>query len=119
MKNKVYIAGPMTGYPDYNYQAFIAAASQFRHKGFEVICPPELNEEEETLDNHPTYYLRKDIVKLLECNGIHLLDGWHESRGACVEAAIALTLGYDFFDIYTQIIPPPTRVICQPYPALR
>ena len=33
---RIYIAGPMTGLPDFNYPAFNAAAARMRALGFEV-----------------------------------------------------------------------------------
>ena len=42
-RNRVYLAGPMTGYPDYNYPAFHCAAEQYRAAGFDVVSPAELH----------------------------------------------------------------------------
>ena len=38
---RVYIAGPMTGLPDFNYPAFNAAAAKLRALGLEVLNPAE------------------------------------------------------------------------------
>lgn len=38
---RVYIAGPMTGLPEYNFPAFHAAAKAWRDAGWEVLNPAE------------------------------------------------------------------------------
>ncbi|WP_259331943.1 DUF4406 domain-containing protein [Pseudomonas sp. GW101-3H06] len=40
-KNRVYVAGPMTGLMDFNYPAFNAAADQLRALGYEVENPAD------------------------------------------------------------------------------
>ena len=42
-ENSIYIAGPMTGIVDYNFQAFHAAAKDLRAKGYTVFNPAEIN----------------------------------------------------------------------------
>lgn len=39
--NRVYVAGPMTGIPDFNYPAFNAVADQLRAQGYEVENPAD------------------------------------------------------------------------------
>jgi hypothetical protein len=38
---RAYIAGPMTGLPEFNFPAFHAAAASLRARGFEVENPAQ------------------------------------------------------------------------------
>lgn len=85
---KVYVAGPMTGYPELNYPAFAEASARLRALGFEVVSPAELNPIE-------TPYLaamKNDIRALVDCDHILMLDGWEKSKGATLENHIAQVL---------------------------
>nr|DAN72896.1 MAG TPA: Blasticidin M [Caudoviricetes sp.] len=35
----------------------------------------------------------KDIADLLQCKAIYMLQGWQESKGACIEHYIATQIG--------------------------
>ncbi|MDR5825850.1 DUF4406 domain-containing protein [Caballeronia sp. LZ043] len=91
---KVYIAGPMSGYPGLNFAAFHAEAARLRALGFEVVSPAEVD-----VGPNPTWLtaMRADIKVLVECDGIALLPGWEQSKGAQVEHAIARGLGMRVF----------------------
>jgi hypothetical protein len=86
---KVYLAGPMSGYTDFNFPAFAAGAAMLRAKGYEVVNPAEVNPDT-TLTWEAC--LKADIPELLKCEGIVLMDGWTKSRGATLEAHIAQEL---------------------------
>lgn len=87
---RLYIAGPMTGVPEKNFPAFASAAKWLRARGHDVVSPAELTLE----DGHPwAYYMRRDIAALVTCDGIALLPGAAESKGARLELHIALELG--------------------------
>lgn len=95
---KVYIAGPMTGYPDYNFPAFYMAEAWLQEAGFETVNPARLDaitQEEINGDgglgngSQLPAYLRRDFRELIECDGIVLMDGWRESAGANAELAVA------------------------------
>ena len=90
-RNRVYLAGPMTGISDYNYPAFHCAAAEYRAIGFDVVSPAELhgNDFGKTFDE----YMTADIAALATCGRIILLDGWQNSKGAKMELAYALEHG--------------------------
>ncbi len=87
---KVYIAGPMTGLPEFNYPAFNDAEEQLRAIGHEPINPARRG-----VDPDWTWvdYMRHAIRDVTKADGIHLLEGWESSRGARLEATIADALG--------------------------
>jgi hypothetical protein len=87
--NRIYVAGPMTGFPGLNFPAFHAAAAEWRAKGWHVENPAEINADP-TAGWHEC--MRADIARLVTCNAIYLLPGWKLSRGARIEAHIAREL---------------------------
>jgi hypothetical protein len=92
---KVYIAGPMTGYPELNYPSFHSTADRLRGMGFDVVSPAELN----PIDEKYHVAIRKDILALIECDHICMLDGWEKSKGATLEHHIASVLGIELIEI--------------------
>jgi len=88
---RLYISGPMTDMPNHNYLAFNEAAKQLREAGYEVLNPAELDliEKKETWEE----CLRRDIKYEVECDGLALIFGWSESKGASLEKYIADQLG--------------------------
>lgn len=86
---RVYIAGPMTGLPEFNFPAFNAMAATMRAEGWRVENPAEhgIVDGAEWAD-----YLRYDIGLLATCEAVMLLPGWSKSRGACLEVSIARQL---------------------------
>lgn len=83
----LYIAGPMAGHPDLNYPAFFRAEEQLKDLGYEVLNPAR-NPGPKITD-----YYRQGFQQVLEADGIALLDGWRESRGATMEQDIAVMTG--------------------------
>lgn len=91
---KLYLAGPMTGYEDFNKPAFHAEAARLRGLGFEIVNPAELNEGN---DGDWLACMRVDIRALIDCDGVALLDGWENSEGASLERDIGHRLGLACF----------------------
>ena len=86
---KVYISGPMSGLPSYNYPAFYDAAMRLRLKGVEVLSPAE---GAVTNDKMWSDYMRRAIKMMCDCDCNVRLPGWQESRGARLETEIASAL---------------------------
>ena len=89
---KIYIAGPMTGLPQFNYPAFHAAAAELRAQGMEVFNPAEITPP---VCGSWGGYMRQAIAQLVQCEAIFLLTGWQGSKGAMLENDIAEKLGMD------------------------
>lgn len=97
----VYISGPMTGMPGWNFPAFHAAESEWLKRGWAVRNPAR-NFNGET--GHPrAIYMRLDIAALLECTAIAMLPGWESSEGARCELLVAQELDLDVFDALTAL----------------
>ena len=85
---RVYISGPMTGLPEYNFPAFFAMARRLKERGFSVLNPA-------AWPARATYdeYLQFDIKMLIRyADMVVFLDGWEKSNGARVEMAVARAL---------------------------
>lgn len=112
---KVYLAGPMSGYPAFNIPAFDAAAEVLRQKGHEVVSPAEVDgpiTREQLLkspagdhadlpeDESWSFYLARDF-RILHDEGIEAivcLPGWEKSKGADWEVYIGAKLGIPRLD---------------------
>jgi len=93
---KLYLSGPMTGIPDHNFPAFNAAAAVLRQAGFEISNPADNGASDAVVvagDRTWADYVRKDLLDMLGCEGLALLDGWHASKGARLEYHVAAELG--------------------------
>ena len=92
----IYIAGPMTGYPEFNFPAFHAAATRWRSMGYHVTNPAENHGGR--LDLAWEEYLATAIPQVIACEAVAVLPGWQASRGACLEVLVALALGKQIID---------------------
>lgn len=108
---KIYIAGPMRGHKFYNFPAFDAAEARLRRLGYDVVNPaaldrargihPETFPEDWDWNKTPEGFDLKAVAleclrQVSECDGVLVLDGWRESRGACAEIEFARWLGIEF-----------------------
>lgn len=84
----IYIAGPMTGKPDFNRTAFTRTATRLRMPGHTVLNPAILPD-----GLAYEHYLDIGFAMLRGADEIYLLDGWQHSAGATAEHALAKKLG--------------------------
>tara|TARA_Y100000593_G_scaffold91656_1_gene181084 strand:+ start:718 stop:1530 length:813 start_codon:yes stop_codon:yes gene_type:complete len=99
--SKVYIAGPMTGYPLYNFEQFFAYAAAIRSVGDTPLNPAEhdvrkmLNgwvyseADYDEIIEHDLKLIRKEADRMF------MLRGWSFSKGAQMEHSLAVELGLD------------------------
>lgn len=112
---KIYVAGPMTGYANFNYPAFHAASQMLRDKGHFVFSPAERDMERDGKDwgelgqtwnqaeiKAQGFDLRTALGDDLawicaEAEGVYMLKGWEKSSGAGAEWATAKALGLEIW----------------------
>lgn len=89
---RVYIAGPMTGHPDWNFPAFHEAAAAWRDAGWEVENPAEAFGG--ATDRPYEDYVQHDLDVLRKCDAIAILPGWNGpgARGSVWERYVAQKL---------------------------
>lgn len=102
---KIYIAGPMSGLPEFNFPAFFRAQYTLERQGWQVFNPANKDGESElkgfaTGDakaaaaggfNFREAYLW-DLSRVVEADAIYMLKGWESSPGACGEHAAAVAM---------------------------
>jgi hypothetical protein len=103
----IYIAGPMSGIPEFNFPAFYAAEEFLKdYYDFDKIWNPakkdiekELNKEAFAAGDHVKanatgFDFREaylwDVQKVIESSAIYMLKGWEKSPGAVGEHAVAV-----------------------------
>lgn len=88
---RIYVAGPMSGLPDFNYPAFFNAAQQLAALGHDVVNPARQWDG----DPHATWsdYMRRGITDVCTCDAMALLPGHQSSEGARLERHVAERLG--------------------------
>lgn len=112
-----YLAGPMTGYPQFNFPAFYHAARTLRERGYTIVTPTELDSNEvviaalqskngeiRDLPRVETWgdMLSRDVKIIAdECGGVILLSGWEKSKGAKLEAFVGLLCTHAFAEFLT------------------
>ena len=104
---KLYLAGPMSGLPDFNFPAFDAAAAQLREAGHHVFNPADEDRNSGFdgmgMSGDPVeaaakgFNLRETLKADLSwicdhAEGIALLPGWEKSNGARAEVALSRVL---------------------------
>jgi hypothetical protein len=104
---KIYISGPMSGYPEFNFPAFFAMEEFLVRQGWTVFNPANKEQEKEldaeafeTGDNIKAiaagFDFREcftwDTQKVIEADAICMLKGWEASPGARAEHAVAVAM---------------------------
>ena len=107
----LYVAGPMTGKVDLNYPFFREVGQNLTDCGYRVLNPVDVDdlhaaEELDTLTKCEVcyhnrkhewdWYMRRTVKMLCDADGIALLRGWEQSRGAKIEVAFAQALNMPY-----------------------
>lgn len=116
--DRVYLAGPMLGMPDFNFPAFCEWADHLRKLGYTPVSPADKERLEGTdkpdwskipaewscptgqganSDVTPAQIRKEDFEVLLTCDGIAMLPGWEKSSGARAELLVAQFCGLSLY----------------------
>lgn len=107
----LYVAGPMRGYPQFNFPAFDDAAARLRAAGYDVFNPADRDrqihgadlvdkahtgDEAQIVTTHG-FDLRAALAAdtawiCRHADGLAVLPGWESSKGANAEVALARAL---------------------------
>ena len=115
---KLYLAGPMRGIPEFNFPTFYRAAWMLAQEGHVVFNPAAKDCErygtdiskgnaegrEDVAASQHGFSLREALALDLawicaEADGIALLPGWRNSKGATAEHATAVALGLTVIEL--------------------
>jgi hypothetical protein len=105
---KIYIAGPMTGYEDWNFPAFFEAERQLLELGHDPINPAHNDGatvqealqsagSPESPNNMWSYYMKRDLPHVMEADALCVLPGWQKSKGASLEVTVARAIGLPLY----------------------
>ena len=87
---RIYLAGPMSGLPEFNYPAFHAEAARLRALGYHVENPAE---NPVPACKSWTGYMAICMPQIATCEAVALLPNWETSRGANREYGYAIGRG--------------------------
>ena len=107
---RIYIAGPMSGVPDYNYPAFDDAEVKIVNAlGPEVLVLNPANNHNRRQDLPRWHYISKTLEQLNGLAKVHVsskdecmvvtLSGWEYSQGARLEVEAAHQLGLEVYSL--------------------
>ncbi|AOZ64643.1 nucleoside deoxyribosyltransferase [Arthrobacter phage Chubster] len=86
----LYVAGPMTGLPEFNRPQFHAVTDELRRRGYYVLNPAR-----QPLGLEYNDYMRRGLYDVSRADGLALLPNWEESNGARIEHRLALKMGLE------------------------
>lgn len=128
-KPRIYIAGPMQGKPLYNFPLFDEAEKRLTEFGYDVVSPADLDRQagfdpakgDVVTPEFLEQARKRDLEALLTCDGIAMLPGWEDSKGARAEHAVALWAGLSVYqwseDAARKIVEPENKTSPAPNPA--
>lgn len=93
-KIKVYVAGPMTGLPDFNRPAFFDAAGLLFDHGHIVLNPAIFPDGLEHSD-----YMKICLPMIDAAEAVVMLPGWENSKGASMEYQYAQIKNLPVFEV--------------------
>lgn len=93
-----YLAGPMSGYENFNFPAFEKAAADLRSRGWRVFSPHETGWGDgdpttgSTDEKEYREFMAEDLRQVCLADAVICLPNWEDSRGANLEVSVARRL---------------------------
>ena len=87
-RKKIYISGGITGVADHE-KVFAEAEKSLSRLGFAPISPEKFSFDGFTYQD----YIAVDLAILSRCDGVYMLTGWTNSKGARLEHNYAEAIG--------------------------
>jgi hypothetical protein len=107
--SRIYVSGPMRGYPNFNFDAFFDLSAQLESSGYQVVNPAQHDVEvypdikswpgfatgdvDACVDFDLHKALSWDLAQVAECDELVMLPGWEASSGARHERYVAEVTG--------------------------
>lgn len=104
----------MRGIPEFNFPQFHSATQWLREQGYEVFSPAEHDQSNfQGEGGVELEYVKDPITVARQCflvdmtyicqdaEAVALLPGWHNSKGAKAEVALALAIGLSVYYLHT------------------
>ena len=89
----LYVIGPVTGRPDDNFEAFGAASDKLLEAGFHPCIPHEFVPKGAAWPDAMRDSIHALTGERPAFDGVAMLEGWENSRGAILEKQVAETCG--------------------------
>lgn len=100
---RIYLAGPMRGFPQYNFPAFFDAEREYEAAGCPTVNPARVDVEADGFDPRGDssktpphaieHYMARARRTVAACRSIALLPGWEDSEGVRIELDTAAENG--------------------------
>lgn len=100
-KYKIFIAGPMREYPNYNFDKFDRIEKLLKDNGIDCVNPGRISRKFKEIEVNNDINVYNEMVRLQQeaqktCNAILLLDGWQWSKGVKLEVKTAIENDFQF-----------------------
>lgn len=92
----LYIIGPVTGIDNGNLPRFTRARIALEGAGYEADIPHDHVPHDAEWNDA----MKASIKRLLDADGVALLPGWHDSKGASLEYDVARRVGIPAYDVF-------------------
>jgi nucleoside 2-deoxyribosyltransferase len=119
-RKRVYVAGPMTGYENYNHSGFMRAKLILEAEGYDVVTPFDANSRVwqryhgrpfDPFKDRCDYgdlilkeMLLEDLTEVKNADLVVVLQNWERSRGAGIEVQVAQAMGVPVHDFWLRPI---------------